>query len=76
MCEAVEVCPHCDNENVYPEWNTDIQGFITVCKYCGKKIFLCDECFHSEDNSAMHCDWHHEGNCSVCMRGRIEEETK
>ena len=74
MCEAVEVCPHCDSENVYPEWDTDTQGFIAICKHCGKKIFLCDECMHKEDNPEMNCDWRQEGNHSICMRGKIEEE--
>ena len=74
MYETVEVCPYCDNENVYPEWNTDTSGFIAICKHCGKKIFLCDECMHSEDNPAMRCDCHKEGQLNVCMRGKIFDE--
>ena len=34
--EAVETCPHCEKENVYPMWDANIKGFVAVCKYCGK----------------------------------------
>lgn len=67
--EAVEVCPHCDSENVYPMWNTEESGFVAVCQYCGKEIFLCDECFHSEDNPDMRCDWCKTENGGKCFRG-------
>ena len=26
--EAVEVCPHCMGENVYPNWDVEKQGYI------------------------------------------------
>ena len=35
--ECVEVCPHCDNENIL-QWNTEIQGFVAKCQHCGKKL--------------------------------------
>lgn len=63
--EAVECCPHCGQENVYPNWNTEKQGYVAVCENCGQKIMLCDECFHSDDNKEMKCDW-----CNgKCFRG-------
>ena len=43
--ECVEVCPHCDSENIL-QWNTEIQGFVAKCQHCGKKMMLCDECQH------------------------------
>ena len=67
--EAVEVCPHCDSENVYPMWNTEESGFVAVCKHCGKEIFLCDECFHTDDNPNMNCDWCKTECGGKCFRG-------
>lgn len=71
--EAVESCPYCEAENVYPGWDVEKHGYIAECKECGKRIFLCDECLHAEDNPSMHCDWHNESNgeCVVgyCFRG-------
>lgn len=72
--EVVEVCPHCDEENVYPANMIEEGNYIAVCQDCGRKIFLCDECLNADDNEGQDCDWHKEGNCSVCMRGRIEED--
>lgn len=66
--EVVEPCPYCEAENVYPRWKG---GYIATCRECGKQIFLCDECLHSDDNAAQKCDWHEEDGISVCFRGRI-----
>lgn len=64
LYEVVEVCPHCDAENVQ-QWNVDTMGFVTRCNECGKLIMLCDECMHRDDNADMHCDW-----CDgKCFRG-------
>ena len=41
--EAVEVCPFCDQENVYPNWDVNKQGYVARCQHCGKLIMLCDE---------------------------------
>ena len=62
--EAVEVCPHCDSENAYPMWDTEVSGFVAVCKYCGKEIMLCDEC---HDYSG--CDWCKTECGGKCYRG-------
>ena len=69
--EAVEVCPHCDNENIYPMWDTEISGFVAVCKSCGKEIFLCDECQHTvcEDGEVHNCDWCKTKYGGKCHRG-------
>ena len=67
--EAVEVCPHCDSENVYPMWNTEESGFVAACKHCGKEIFLCDECMHADDNTSMNCDWCKTECGGKCFRG-------
>lgn len=67
--EAVEVCPHCDSENVYPMWDVEVNGFVAVCKTCGKEIFLCDECTHAYDNPSMNCDWCKTKCGGKCFRG-------
>lgn len=70
--EIVEVCPYCENENVYPMLNIEENGYITTCQHCGSQIFLCDECLHSEDNECSNCNWHEENGYSVCMRGKYK----
>ena len=67
--EAVEVCPHCMSEVVYPMWDVNVKGYVAVCKYCGKEIFLCDECLHAEDNPNMNCDWCKTECGGRCFRG-------
>ena len=69
--EAVEVCPHCDSENVYPMWDTEVSGFVAVCKTCGKEIFLCDECQHTilQDGEVHDCDWCKTECGGKCHRG-------
>lgn len=71
--EAVEVCPHCENENIYPMWNVENSGFVAVCKHCGKEIFLCDECRYSNDNPCMKCDWHKTKCGGTCFRGTTRD---
>ena len=68
-CEAIEVCPHCDKENVYPMWDVDVKGFVAICNHCGKEIMLCDECMHRDDNENMHCDWCKTECGGKCFRG-------
>ena len=72
--EAVEVCPHCGAENVYPGWDTEEQGYIAVCQQCKQAIFLCDECLHAGDNEEMHCNWHKFFGGSSCFRGIIAKK--
>lgn len=67
--EAVEMCPHCESENIYPMWNVWESGFVTVCKHCGKEIFLCDECLNAEDNPTRYCDWCNTECGGKCHRG-------
>lgn len=71
--EAVEVCPHCMSENIYEMWDTEKDGYIARCKHCGKEIFLCDECSHSEDNEEKKCDWCETECGGKCFRGIIKE---
>lgn len=75
--EAVEVCPHCDAENIYPMFNTEVDGFVTTCKYCGKEIFLCDECQHTilEDGEVHNCDWCQTECGGKCHRGETINNT-
>lgn len=54
--EAVELCPYCMSENVYPMWDVEKSSFVAVCKHCGKEILLCDECLHMDDNMSHNCD--------------------
>lgn len=69
--EAVEVCPYCVGENTYPYWDVEKQGYIATCSGCGKKLFLCDECLHADDNPNMECDWHETPTGRECFRGEI-----
>ena len=70
--EAVEVCPHCEGENVYPMWDVNEKGFVVVCEHCGKEILLCDECIHHEDElnkNSCGCDWCETECGGKCFRG-------
>lgn len=58
VTEAVEACPNCEAENVFPNWDVEKQGYIAICHECGEAIFLCDECLHAQDNPGGKCDWH------------------
>lgn len=74
LTEAVEVCPYCEGENVYPNWDVKTQGYIAKCQHCGEEIMLCDECLHADDNPGKFCDWHEATNLknyveSICFRG-------
>lgn len=73
MTEAVEMCPYCESENTYPEWDVEKHGFVAVCKECGKEIMLCDECIHTDGNKAQQCDWYKakgdDGEEGYCFRG-------
>lgn len=69
--EIVEVCPNCEAENIQ-EWYIEKDGYIGKCKECGEYMFLCDECLHADDNPSQKCDWHQEGNMSVCFRGKYK----
>jgi len=56
--ECVETCPHCDNINIYPDYDPIANNYIAVCQECGERIQLCDECMHAHDNKEGFCDWH------------------
>lgn len=74
--EAVEVCPHCGSENVYPMWDVDVKGFVATCNHCGKEIFLCDECIHHEDGlneNCCGCDWCETDCGGKCFRGYTKD---
>lgn len=60
--ECVETCPHC-GEEVEINWCTKENGYEVYCPYCGKKIMLCDECMHANDNVTQKCDWCKETGC-------------
>lgn len=76
--EAVECCPFCGGENVFPNWNVKKQGYIAKCQHCGEAIMLCDECRHAADNCGKRCDWHEEihGNkaLGICFRGMTKHQ--
>ena len=55
--EAVEVCPFCEQENVYPDWDVDKQGYVARCQHCGKL------CMHYGEDSCIGCNWTEEHNC-------------
>ena len=33
MSEAVEVCPFCEAENVFPEWDVKKDGYLAKCQH-------------------------------------------
>lgn len=68
MTEVVEMCPHCESENVYPDWDAKKQGYTAVCQTCGKEIKLCDECYHAKDNPGHRCDWMDTPEGGHCFR--------
>lgn len=76
--EAVEMCPYCEAENVYRNWDVEKQGYVATCKTCGWQMFLCDECRHADDNPGMKCDWRreeHDGKeTGICFRGVVEND--
>ena len=61
--EAVEVCPFCEQENVYPNWDVNKQGYVARCQHCGKLIMLCGECLNYGEESCLKCNWTKEHNC-------------
>lgn len=71
--EAVEICPYCMSENVYPMWDVEKSGFVAVCEHCGNEILLCDECLHMDDNNARNCDWCETECGGKCHRGETRE---
>lgn len=70
--EVVEVCPHCDSENIYKNLNAKKNGYIAKCLYCEEEIFLCDECMHAKDNPAMSCNWCATKTGGKCFRGETK----
>ena len=75
--EAVEVCEHCESENVYPMWDADIKGYMVKCQHCGKEIMLCDACIHAEDGlnkNSCGCDWHKTECGGKCFRGTTRDK--
>lgn len=69
---AVEVCPYCGHENIYPNLDAASVGYVAECEECGNKIFLCDECSHADDNPGQKCDWSASGCVGKCFRGMAD----
>ena len=71
--EAVEICPHCDSENSYLNYDAEKSGYVLICQTCGKEMMLCDECLHAPDNKDQFCDWHgrqsNKYEIGICFRG-------
>lgn len=51
-----EYCPFCDSD-IEMTWDVPADGYEAFCPHCGKKLMLCDECLHSEDNTGQRCDF-------------------
>lgn len=67
--EAVETCPLCGMESIYPMWDVTERGYVTKCNHCGYRVMLCDECMHADDNIERKCDWTEDGwPDGVCFR--------
>lgn len=69
--EAVEACPYCTETNVLPNYNVTQQGYAVHCEHCGKRMMLCDECLHADDNPGQKCDWHEKNGKGSCFRDSI-----
>lgn len=69
--ESVEMCPFCMEENTYPDWNVDRQGFVVKCSHCREEILLCDECrqIAIENGQSHRCDWKETKTGGKCRRG-------
>ena len=75
--EVVEICPHCDHENIL-QWDVEKDGYIIKCGECGREMFLCDECMHPDGEFCDRCNWQEfvdgDGNkISACFRGWCRE---
>lgn len=68
----IEMCPHCEAENEFP-WDVETMGYVATCQHCGKKLMLCDECMHADDNPGMRCDWRNECG-GICFRDNSKKE--
>lgn len=71
MNEAVELCPHCMEESIYPNWDKS-QGYKARCTHCRAEIMLCGKCLHTEDNKWGRCDWRETETGGVCFRGETK----
>ena len=69
--EAVDVCPHCDQEVPVLNWAPS-DGYRVYCPYCGERILLCSECYHALDNPKHICDWN--DKTGKCFRDYKKEE--
>lgn len=73
ITEAVEICPFCEGENIFSNYDIASKGFVVKCQHCGEEMMLCDECSHCKDNTNGKCDWHevvNENNSEGhCFRG-------
>lgn len=71
--ECVEICPWCMTENLYDDYDCEVEGYVVHCHECGAEIMLCDECLHNDDNPKMCCDWQHKvmngREYGLCFRG-------
>ena len=55
--EVVEKCKTCLKDNIFKDWNFDIQGYLAKCQYCGETIRMCCSCLNADDNPKHICDW-------------------
>nr|DAP18073.1 MAG TPA: zinc-ribbon domain protein [Caudoviricetes sp.] len=63
--QITEMCPHCENE-VTMNWDVEMYGYQAYCPYCGKRLMLCDECTHSDNDIAGGCDY--DSSTDKCSR--------
>lgn len=61
--EVVEVCPYCDEENVYNNIDVVGQDYVATCHNCHQDIMLCSECMNADDNPGQYCNWSRENGC-------------
>ena len=72
-CQVTEMCPHCENE-VTMNWDVEMYGYQAYCPYCGKRLMLCDECTHSDNDIAGGCDYDSPTDrCSRNLTGKERE---
>ena len=53
MTEAVEMCPFCGLESIFPNYDVKKSGFVATCQHCGEEMMLCDECYQDRKSTRL-----------------------
>lgn len=71
---VIEICPECGKKNIWSNLDPALCNYEAVCKHCGEKLLLCDECLNAADNPYQECNWHESKKCKIgeCFRTKHE----